>query len=60
MILADIDVALFIAWVLAVVWLGLRRLYAAIKRSRAQRRRMADPTTHGDEGGWPASGWPGS
>ncbi len=47
---ADILMFLFIALMLALAWLALRRMGNVIAK---RRQRMREPETHGDEGGYP-------
>jgi hypothetical protein len=50
----NILVGLFVLLFLAVVWLILRRMGNGIIRRRNElHRRMSEPRTHGDDGGYP-------
>ncbi len=51
---ADILVGLFVLLFLVVAWLTLRWMGNAIIRRRDElRRRLSEPRTHGDDGGYP-------
>ena len=52
--LAYILVGLFVLLVLAVVWLTPRWVgYVIILRRNELHRRLSEPRTHGDDGGYP-------
>ncbi len=51
---AYILVGLFVLLVLAVVWLTPRWVgYVIIRRRNELHRRLGEPRTHGDDGGYP-------
>ncbi len=51
---ADILVVLFVLLFLAVAWLTLRWMGNIIIRRRDElHRRLSEPRTHGDDGGYP-------